>query len=120
MPSGVGRGRIDGGSRREGLSDLVQAPLGTLQALRIQASSIEVLNNLKGEQVDRLLAEISLLPVAERMLLAHAIIDNAIAAVDAAPVTAEQLAELHRRDAAIDAGKDCLSWDEAKKRLFGA
>lgn len=70
--------------------------------------------------MDRLLDEISHLPVAERMLLAHLIVDSAIAQAEAAPVTPDQLAELRRRDTAIDAGEtQCLPWETAWISLFG-
>lgn len=69
--------------------------------------------------MDDILKEIGHLPLAERMLLAHAIIDSAIAEMESVPVSAEQLAELRRRAAAIDAGEvKCLPWEEVRKHLF--
>jgi len=57
--------------------------------------------------------------MAERMLLAHAVIDSAIAESQAAPVTPEQLEEIRRCDAAVDSGEmGCESWDVVRKRLF--
>lgn len=63
--------------------------------------------------------EFSQLPLAERMLWAHAVVDSAIAEAQAAPVTPEQLEEIRRCDAAVDSGEmKCSPWDEVRKRLF--
>ena len=59
------------------------------------------------------------LSLAERMLLAHAVIDSAIAESQVAPVTPEQMAEIRRCDAAVEAGSmKCESWEVVRKRLF--
>lgn len=63
--------------------------------------------------------EFSNLPLGERMLWAHAVIDSAIAEAQAAPVTPEQLDEIRRCDAAVDSGvMKCESWDVVRQRLF--
>lgn len=62
---------------------------------------------------------IKLLPLGERMLYAHAVIDSAIAEAKAAPVTPEQLEEIRRCDQAVEAGAmKCESWDIVRQRLF--
>ncbi len=59
------------------------------------------------------------LSLADRMLLAHAVIDSAIAEAQAAPVTPEQLEEIRRCDAAVDSGEmTCEPWDMVRRRLF--
>lgn len=69
--------------------------------------------------MDRLLREISHLPVAERMLLAHAIVDSAIAETHAAPVTAGQLDEIRQCDADVEAGRvKCSPLNDVLGRLF--
>jgi len=61
------------------------------------------------------------LPLGERMLYAHAVIDSAIAEAKAAPVTPEQLEEIRRCDAAVESGAmKCESWDIVRQRLFPA
>jgi len=53
------------------------------------------------------------------MLLAHAVIDSAIAEAQAAPVTPEQLEEIRACDAAVDSGDMPIeAWDVVRKRLF--
>lgn len=64
---------------------------------------------------------ISGLPLAERMLYAHAVIDSAIAEAKSAPVTPEQLEEIRRCDEAVESGViKCESWDIVRQRLFPA
>lgn len=59
------------------------------------------------------------LPLGERMLYAHAVIDSAIAEAKAAPVTPEQLEEIRRCDQAVESGNmKCESWDIVRQRLF--
>jgi hypothetical protein len=66
-----------------------------------------------------LLQEINHLPIAERMLLAHVIVDNAIAEAQAAPVTAEQLAAIRQCDSDAEAGNvKCSSLEDVLHRLF--
>lgn len=63
--------------------------------------------------------EFSNLPLGERMLWAHAVIDSAIAEAQAAPVTPEQLDEIRRCDADVESGvMKCESWDVVRQRLF--
>lgn len=63
--------------------------------------------------------DFSRLPLADRMLLAHAVIDSAIAETHAAPVTPEQLDEIRRCDAAVDSGEmPCNAWELVRQRLF--
>lgn len=63
--------------------------------------------------------DIESLPLGERMLFAHAVIDSAIAEAKAAPVTPEQLDEIRRCDAAVESGAmKCESWDIVRQRLF--
>lgn len=63
--------------------------------------------------------DFSQLPIADRMLLAHAVIDSAIAEAQAAPVTPEQLEEIRACDAAVDSGDMPIeAWDVVRKRLF--
>lgn len=65
--------------------------------------------------------DFSHLPVADRMLLAHAVIDSAIAEAHAAPVTPDQLDKISRCDAAVDSGEmKCESWEIVRRRLFAA
>lgn len=59
------------------------------------------------------------LPLGERMLYAHAVIDSAIAEAKAAPVTPEQLDEIRRCDQAVESGAmKCESWYIVRRRLF--
>jgi hypothetical protein len=63
--------------------------------------------------------EISRLPLAERMLFAHAVIDSAIAEAKAAPVTPQQLEEIRRCDEAVESGAmKCESWEVVRQRFF--
>jgi hypothetical protein len=63
--------------------------------------------------------DFSHLPLSDRMLLAHALVDSAIAEAQASPVTPEQLEEIRRCDAAVDSGDmKCEAWDVVRKRLF--
>jgi putative addiction module component (TIGR02574 family) len=58
--------------------------------------------------------------LGERALLTHELQASLRAEADAAPVSEEYLAELHRRVAAIDSGTaQLLSWGEVKASLFG-
>lgn len=59
------------------------------------------------------------LPLGERMLYAHAVIDSAIAEVKAAPVTHEQLDKIHRCDQAVESGTMKFElWEIVRQRLL--
>lgn len=57
--------------------------------------------------------------VTDRMLLAHALVESAIAELHAGPVAPDQLEEIRRCDAAVDTGDmQCETWDVVRRRLF--
>jgi len=62
---------------------------------------------------------LSHLSIADRMLLAHAVIDSAIAEAQSAAVTADQMDEIRRCDEAIDSGDmKCELWSVVRRRLL--
>lgn len=59
------------------------------------------------------------LPLPQRVELAQELWNSVHAAACAAPFTPEQLAEIDRRIAALDAGEmTCVPWDEVQRRLL--
>lgn len=65
-------------------------------------------------------AQIASLPIAERIELAQQLWDDIHAEAEAAPFTPEQLAEIRRRIAEIDAGRmKLIPAEEVFRRLAG-
>lgn len=63
--------------------------------------------------------DFSSLSAPERLLLAQQLLDSVLA--EATPLTPQQIAEMHRRAAAIDSGAvACDSWEVVRSRLMRA
>lgn len=64
---------------------------------------------------------IAAMPVPQRIALAQELWDSIHANAHAAPFTPEQLAEIDRRIAALDAGEmTCEPWEAVRDRLLGS
>ncbi|MEM7206111.1 MAG: addiction module protein [Planctomycetota bacterium] len=61
--------------------------------------------------------DLASLSATEKLLLAQQLLDAVLA--ETAPLTLEQLTDVHRRAAAIDGGQDaCEAWEVARARLL--
>lgn len=59
------------------------------------------------------------LSIADRLVLVQDILDSVLAETHAEPLTPQQLAEIDRRTAALDAGEmKCEPWETVRERLI--